>query len=467
MSSLDLARWQFAITTIYHFIFVPLSIGLALLTAGLQTAWVRTGQDRYLRATKFWGKLLAITFAMGVVTGVWQEFQFGMGWSAYSRFVGDIFGAPLAMEGLFAFFLESTFLGLWLFGWDKLPRKVHLATAWAFAVGTILSAYFILTANAWMQHPVGYTINEATNRAELTNYAAVLTNNTALVALAHTIGVAFLTAGAVMAGVAAWHLARKRHVDVFRPSLKVGLWSAVVAGLILSVSGHTDAQIMTEQQPMKMAAGEALWDTEEECAGFSVFAVGDVEEGRNHINIQLPCMLSFLATGSFDGTVEGINDLQAASVEEFGPGSYVPPVGLSYWSFRLMIGFGLMASAVALVLLFLTRGDRDPPRRWLWTVVTAAMVLPFLGNAMGWIFTEVARQPWTVYGVMFTEDAVSGSVPTWQFATSLALLAVLYGVMAVVWFGLMRRYATVEPASAPTEPEYDPDNPDKPLTFAY
>src|SRR5512138_2230014 len=208
MDTLDLARWQFGITTVYHFLFVPITIGMSLLVAGMQTAWVRTGKDHWLRMTKFWGKLLLINFAMGVVTGIVQEFQFGMNWSSYSRFVGDIFGAPLAIEGLLAFFLESTFLGLWIFGWDRLPRRIHLACIWLASIGTILSAYFILAANSWMQHPVGYRINPVTNRAELTDFGAVLTNSTTLVTFPHTLAAAFLTAGVLMICVCAWHLAR-------------------------------------------------------------------------------------------------------------------------------------------------------------------------------------------------------------------------------------------------------------------
>src|SRR6266511_3964016 len=230
MSALDLARWQFGIITVYHFIFVPLTIGLSLLVAGMQTAWVRTGREHYLRMTKFWGKLFLINFAMGVVTGIVQEFQFGMNWSNYSAFVGDIFGAPLAIEGLLAFFLESTFLGLWIFGWDKLPKKLHLATIWIASIGTVLSAYFILAANSWMQHPVGYRFNPDTGRAELESIGAVLTNSTALITYPHTITTAFVTARAFMLTVAAWHLRRRNETAVFKPSFKVALWVVLIAG---------------------------------------------------------------------------------------------------------------------------------------------------------------------------------------------------------------------------------------------
>ncbi len=277
--ALDLARWQFAITTVYHFFFVPLTIGLSVLVAILQTAWVRTGRDEYLRATKFWGKLFLINFAMGVVTGIVQEFQFGMNWSAYSRFVGDIFGAPLAIEGLLAFFLESTFLGLWIFGWDRLPRRAHLASIWLASIGTILSAYFILAANSWMQHPVGYKINPTTHRAELTDFGAVLTNSTTLVTFPHTVIAAFLTAGMFMLAVSAWHLRRHNETPVFRPSVRLALWTITIAGLLVAVTGDMQARIMTKQQPMKMAAAEALYNTTAP-ASFSLFTIGSLDGSR-------------------------------------------------------------------------------------------------------------------------------------------------------------------------------------------
>jgi cytochrome d ubiquinol oxidase subunit I len=256
--NLDLARWQFAITTVYHFLFVPLTIGLSLLVAGMQTAWVRTDDVRYLQMTKFWGKLLLINFAMGVVTGIVQEFQFGMNWSDYSRFVGDIFGAPLAIEGLLAFFLESTFLGLWIFGWDRLPRRLHLTCIWLASIGTVLSAYFILAANSWMQHPVGSVVNDATGRAELQDFGAVLTNSTAIGAFLHTITACFVTAGMFVLAISAWHLLRGSHTEVFRPSIRIGLLTVLIASLGVVVTGDLQARLMTEQQPMKMAAAEAL-----------------------------------------------------------------------------------------------------------------------------------------------------------------------------------------------------------------
>ncbi|MEU7867224.1 cytochrome ubiquinol oxidase subunit I [Dactylosporangium sp. NPDC049140] len=464
MDTLDLARWQFAITTVYHFIFVPITIGLSALVAGLQTAWVRTGKEQYLRATKFWGKLFLINFAMGVVTGIVQEFQFGMNWSAYSRFVGDVFGAPLAIEGLLAFFLESTFLGLWIFGWDRLPRRVHLATIWLAAIGTMLSAYFILAANSWMQHPVGYTINAARGRAELTDIGAVLTNSTALVTFPHTIAACFLTAGALLLAVSAWHLRRRHQAEVFRPGLRLGAWVVLVSGLAVLITGDLQARVMTEQQPMKMAAAEALYDTSRP-ASFSVFTIGSLDGREEVYSVRIPSLLSFMATADPQGEVEGINDLQQRYRSEYGEGDYVPYVPVTYWSFRLMIGFGGLAMAVALLALWSTRKGRLPGGRWLWVAAVSTVAMPLLANSFGWIFTEVGRQPWTVFGLFRTAESVSPSVATSQAALSVIVLTLLYGGLAVVELMLMLRYAK-QGAPENVVPT-DEDDPDRPLAFAY
>jgi cytochrome d ubiquinol oxidase subunit I len=473
MDALDLARWQFAITTIYHFLFVPITIGLSVLVAVLQTAWYRTGKPEYLRATKFWGKLFLINFAMGVVTGIVQEFQFGMNWSDYSRFVGDIFGAPLAIEGLVAFFLESTFLGLWIFGWDRLPKRVHLATIWLASLGTVLSAYFILAANSWMQHPVGFTINPETNRAELTSIWAVLTNSTTLITFPHTITAAFLTAGAFMLGVSAWHLRRKRETEVFRPSARLAMWVMLVAGALVAITGDVQARVMTEQQPMKMAAAEAMYYTASP-ASFSIFTIGTLDGREELWSLRIPGLTSFLATGSFDGEVEGINNLQEQYQARYGPGDYVPNVPVTYWSFRLMIGLGLLAVVLALAGLWFTRRQADRDSRlltWVWRLAPWAVGLPLLANTFGWIFTELGRQPWTVFGLLRTEDSVSPSVTAGSVLTSLLVFTVLYGVLAVVELSLIIRYAKAGPPPLPAADGTDGDDADepaeRPLTFAY
>ncbi|RJK97625.1 cytochrome ubiquinol oxidase subunit I [Vallicoccus soli] len=466
MDALDLARWQFGITTVYHFLFVPLTIGLSVLVAGLQTAWHRTGQERYLRATKFWGKLFLINVAMGVVTGIVQEFQFGMAWSDYSRFVGDVFGAPLAMEGLLAFFLESTFLGLWIFGWDRLPRRVHLATIWVVALGTWLSAYFILAANSWMQHPVGYAVDPATGRARLTDIGAVLTNSTVLVAYPHVITASLVTGAAFMLGVSAWHLARGNEVEVFRPSLRLALVVALVGSVGVAVTGDLQAKLMTDQQPMKMAAAEALYETQAP-ASFSVLTLGSLDGSEELWSLRVPRVLSFMAEGDPDARVEGIDDLQAASVERFGEGDYVPNVPVTYWTFRLMIGFGVLSAGLAVLGLWLTRRGRLPASRLFWRASVLAIGLPFAANSVGWVFTEMGRQPWAVYGVLPTSSSVSPTMSVAEIATSLSVLTALYGVLAVVELGLLVRYAKAGPPAVPAHSP-DPADEDEPvLSFAY
>jgi cytochrome d ubiquinol oxidase subunit I len=468
MNALDLARWQFAITTVYHFLFVPITIGLGFLVAGLQTAWYRNGNLKYLRATKFFGKLFLINFAIGVVTGIVQEFQFGMNWSSYSRFVGDIFGAPLAMEGLLAFFLESTFLGLWIFGWDRLPKKVHLATIWLASFGTVLSAYFILAANAWMQHPVGYVINAAKHRAELTSIVEVLTQKTAVVTFLHTIPSAAFAAGAFMAGISAYLILKKKDVEMARPTLKLGLVTVIISFLLVSVTGDVIGKVMTEQQPMKMAAAEALYDTTES-APFSILTVGTLDGSRSVFQIDIPSMLSFLATGDFGATVKGVNDLQAEYEKTYGPGEYTPNIPLAYWSFRLMIGFGAIAFFLAIFTLWRTRkGGELPQGKWFLRSMLTMPFIPLAAISFGWIFTETARQPWTVFGLAKTADGVSAVVSAGSVLFTMIVFTLLYGVLAVIEVGLTLKVIKNGPA-----PEVDYENPqfggssDKPLVMSY
>ncbi|MFI5956624.1 cytochrome ubiquinol oxidase subunit I [Cryptosporangium sp. NPDC051539] len=475
MNELDLARWQFGITTVYHYVFVPLSIGLSLLVAILETAYVRTRRQHYRRAAKFWGKLLLINFAIGIATGLVQEFQFGMAWSDYSRYVGDIFGAPLAIEALLAFFLESTFLGLWIFGWDRLPKWAHAGCMWVVSIGTMLSAYFILAANSWMQHPVGYRINPLSGRAELTDFLAVLTNPTLLSAFPHVLFACFMTGAALVIGVSAWHLSRGRHQDVMRPSLRLASWVMLFAAVGVALSGDTQARIMTQQQPMKMAAAEALYDTVAP-ASFSVFTIGSLNGDDEIFSIRIPRILSFLATGTFDGEVEGINDVQRQEQARYGEGDYRPIVPVTYWTFRLMIGVGMLAAVVAAVLLALTgapgrwlqrlrrrTGDPTVPR-WVWRAAVWVIPLPVLGNSFGWIFTEMGRQPWVVYGMLRTADGVSPSLSVGTVAISLSVFTLLYAILFVVETRLLLSYAKAGP-EAPAEPvEQDAE---RQLAFAY
>jgi len=453
MNPLSLARWQFAITTVYHFIFVPITIGSGFLVAGLQTAWYRTHKEKYLRATKFFGKLFLINFAIGVVTGIVQEFQFGMNWSSYSRFVGDIFGAPLAMEGLLAFFLESTFLGIWIFGWGRLSKKLHLASIWLAATGTLLSAYFILAANAFMQHPTGYVMNAETGRAELTNIFKVLFQNTAYSAFLHTIPSAFLSAGALFAGIAAWMILKKKDVEVAKPVLKIGMITVIVSFLLVGITGDYSARVMTKQQPMKMAAAEALYDSKNG-APFSLFTIGTLDGSKPVFQIGLPSVLSFMSTGDVNGVVEGVNDLQKSYEQKYGAGDYTPNIPLAYWGFRLMIGFGGLAFLLAILTLWLSRRGRElPTSKWFSRSMAALPFLPLIGISFGWIFTESARQPWVVFGLMKTADGVSPTVGTGAVAFTMIAFTLLYGVLAVIEFGLMMRTIKVgpEPISSKSE----------------
>ena len=456
MNTLELARLQFGVTTVFHFIFVPMSIGLAVWVAYCQTRWHRSGDELYLRMTRFWGKFMLISIAIGVVTGIVQEFQFGMNWSEYSRYVGDIFGAPLAMEGLMAFFLESTFLGLWIFGWGKLSPRVHLATAWLLAFGTVLSAYFILAANSWMQHPVGYTINHVTHRAELTSIFAVLTNSTLLLAFPHTIFGALCTGGFLVLGISAFGLLRARrgtpgaNVDVYRRSVRVVLPLTLVAAILTGAFGHTQGMLMEKQQPMKMAAAEALYKTTKG-ASLSIFAVGPFEHFPKRLNtdIRIPHLLSILGTASWSGEIKGVNQLQAEDVAKYGPGDYVPILGVTYWTFRIMAGVGVLLLLIPLLgLLLLRRARLERSRRFLQLAVLGAF-LPPLANLTGWIFTEMGRQPWVVYGLLKTSDARSPLVSSGDIIISLVGYTLLYGTLLVVGGRLFLREIGHGPESPP------------------
>ena len=467
MDATTLARWQFATTTVYHFLIVPISIGLTLLVATMQTLAYRRrltpAGDDWDRAARFFGRIMLVLFALGIVTGIVQEFQFGMNWSTYSRFVGDIFGAPLAMEGLVAFFLESTFLGLWIFGRDLLSPRLHCAMIWLAAIGTVISAYFILAANSFMQHPVGLRYDASRHRVELTSIWKVLTNSTQLVTFPHTIFGALMTAGALLVTVSAWHIRRANSFaeadPVHRKSAALGLGVVIAATIGVSVVGHIQGQIMTEQQPMKMAAAEALWDTKSH-AGFSLFAYGDVSHGRNKIDITIPDGLSILATNHPGGTVQGINDVQRAEQAKYGPGDYKPIVGLAYWTFRLMIGFGALAGLIAVALAWQWRRGRLAGSRWLQRVGVWLIALPLAANTAGWLFTETARQPWLVYGLLKTKDGVSPNVSTGFVAATLIGFTALYGILGVICFRITRRIAQAGPdaPSNPAEPTAQPDD---------
>lgn len=454
LDPLVLARWQFGLTTLYHFLFVPLTLGMVLAVAIWQTAWVRTGKIAYLQLTRFFGKLFLINFAMGIVTGIVQEFQFGMNWSEYSRFVGDIFGAPLAFEGLIAFFLEATMIGLWIFGWDKLPPKLHLLTIWGTMLGTWISAYFILAANAFMQNPVGFEFNPETGRAELVDFMAVLLNPVALAQLPHTLFASIMFAAGVIAGVAAWHLKREQHLEIMRPALKFGLWSMIIGGIGVIWSGDALGLVMVQTQPMKMAAAEALYHTTAN-ASFSIFTLGTPDGTSELFSIRVPHLLSFLSTHTLDGTVEGINDLQAQYQALYGPGDYTPTIWITYWSFRWMMFFGFASILVAIVGLFLTRKGRQP-KAWQWNIAIWTSAFPLIGILIGWIFTEMGRQPWIVFSLLKTEAAVSPNVSGLSVLISLIAFTLIYGILAVVEFRLLIKAAQSDPQTFELEEDDEP-----------
>lgn len=446
----DLARWQFATTTIYHFLFVPLTIGLAFLVALLQTAWHRTDDPAYKRMTRFFGTLLLINVAIGVVTGLVQEFQFGMNWSTWSRFVGGVFGAPLAMEGLAAFFLESTFLGLWLFGWDRLPKRVHLATIWAVAVGSMLSAMFILMANSWMQHPVGYKLVHG--KAELNNIWAVFVNPTFLWGYAHVILASLVTGSLFMLAVSAWYLRKREHVELFHRTAKVALVVLIPAIAIQLSVGNKLGQVETRYQPAKIAAAEAQWNNCRPCS-FSMLQIGGFNPQHENPTkvIPIPHLLSVLATGTWSGPVTGLNQLQAQYRKKYGPGNYIPNVEIQYWSMRTMAGLG---SVVLLFALWggwlLLRGTLRRSRVFLllsvWAVIT-----PFVMNTAGWLLTESGRQPWIVQGLQKTVNANSPSVSATDIWISLSAFVASYIVLGIADLGLMLRYSRRGLAQADAE----------------
>ncbi|PBC37479.1 cytochrome ubiquinol oxidase subunit I [Rhodococcus sp. ACPA4] len=499
MDTLDVSRWQFGITTVYHFIFVPLTIGLAPMIAIMQTMWVVTKKDHWYRLTKFFGKLFLINFAIGVATGIVQEFQFGMNWSEYSRFVGDVFGAPLALEGLVAFFMESVFIGLWIFGWGRLPKLVHLACIWLVAIGVNASAFFIIAANSFMQHPVGAVYNPETGRAELTSIWELLTNNTALAAFPHAVAGAFLTAGTFVAGICGWWMVRnmrrtktvgpaeatKLETDartMYRPGARFALLVIIIAGIGVIYTGDVQGKLMFQQQPMKMASAESLCETEMD-PDFSLLTIGTHNncDSVTHV-IKVPFVLPWLAEGKFTGVeLQGVNQLQEQAEQDFGPGNYRPNLFVTYWSFRAMIGLAAGSAALALAGLWVTRRGRVPDQKWFGILSLVAIPMPFLANSAGWIFTEMGRQPWVVHpnptGVDMIRLTVDQGVSDHASATvwvSLITFTLLYGALGVVWFKLIVRYAKEGPLEHDMHPPGDidheePEDPDKPkqLSFAY
>jgi cytochrome d ubiquinol oxidase subunit I len=442
MDSLLLAQLQFGITTVYHFFFVPLTLGLSVLVAVMQTIYYRTGNEVYKQMTRFWGKLFLINFAMGVVTGIVQEFQFGMNWSEYSRFVGDIFGAPLAIEALMAFFIESTFLGVWFFGWDKISKKAHLISIWLVAIAANLSALWILIANSFMQEPSGFVLNNG--RAEMVDFLALLRNPNVWVQFPHVFTAGVTTAAFFILGISAWHLLRKSNLDFFKKSVQIAVVAALIGTVGVAVVGHSQAQHMVQSQPMKMAAAEGLFNSENP-ASFSLLTIGTLDGRSEVFSIRLPALLSLLSYNQLTGEVKGLNQLNAEYQQTYGPGDYLPPVPLIYWNFRAMVGAGfLMIALAALAMYLLLKNKFESSPRFL-KILPLAMLLPYIGTATGWLMTELGRQPWIVFGLMKTADGVSTSVDSFSVLITLVLYTAVYAGLMVVTIGLLRRFAKSDP----------------------
>ena len=445
MGDVLLARWQFGITSVYHFLFVPLTLGLSVLVAIMETLYVRTGNELYKRMAKFWGKLFLLNFSLGVVTGLVQEFQFGMNWSEYSRFMGDIFGVPLALEALTAFYLESVFIGLWLFGWDRLSRKTHLACIWLVAFASNLSALWILIANSFMQAPVGYVLRNG--RAEMTDFVALLTNSYVLRQYPHTLMGGLITAGVFVMAISAYHLLRKNQPEFFRTSLRIGLTCALIASLLAAGTGHLQAQHVAKAQPMKLAVMESLWETANP-APYLLFASIDQNKQQNSLEISVPGALSLLVHGSLDGEIKGIKELQAQYAQQYGPGNYVPDIFPVFWSYRIMIGAGMWLLALTAFAFFQLRRNRLEQNPWLLRAIFWSLPVPYLANSAGWIVTEMGRQPWIVFGLQRVEQAVSPNVSSGAVWTSLIGFTVLYGLLAVVGVHLLKKFARQGPEQA-------------------
>ncbi len=450
MDPLILSRWQFALTTVYHFLFVPLTLGLGWFVAFMQTRYYQTKDETFHKMAKFWGKLFLINFAIGVVTGIVQEFQFGMNWSEYSQFVGDIFGSLLAIEALLAFFLESTFLGIWIFGEGKVPEKVHLASIWLAAIGSNLSALWILLANGWMQHPVGYVIDPATGRPMLNDFFALITNPKGWLFFGHTIASGLATASFLILGVSAYHIVRKSNVEFFRRSFQIAAIVGLVAAVLVILDGHSQGQYVYQTQPMKMASIEALWNTEQP-ASFSILTIGDLSGKKEVWSLRLPALTSFLACNNFNCQVQGVYDIQAQYQQQFGPGDYIPLMVFTYWAFRFMFLIGFLMALLTIFFLYAFRGDITKAKWMKW--VPWVIVLPYIANISGWLLTEMGRQPWIVQGLLKVQDAVSPNLTTIDLLISLIGYVVVYGALAAADFYLMKKYALLGPDAAVTESE--------------
>lgn len=434
MDVLMLSRLQFAAATMFHFLFVPLTLGLSVLIAYMETMYVKTNDEMYLKMTKFWGKLFLINFAVGVVTGITLEFQFGTNWSRYSAYVGDIFGSLLAIEASVAFFLESTLLGVWIFGWKKISKKAHAAVMWLVALAGTFSAIWILIANAWMQHPVGYEIRNG--RAELTDFIAVITQNFAVLEILHTVTAAYILSAFFVMGISAYHLLKKQHIDFFTRSFKIALVFGLVFACFEVFEGHMHGADLAHSQPTKLAALDSHWETQKS-APMYLFSIPDEENERNAVEIlPIPGMLSFLAFHDFNAEVKGLKEF---------PKDERPPVLITFASFKLMVGLGFYFCLITIVGWFLRNKLMEYP--WYLRIMMFSIPLPYIASELGWIVAEVGRQPWIVYGLMKTQDAAS-PIAVSQVATTLIGFILVYGLLGAVGFYLIVKNAKKGPETA-------------------
>ena len=444
MDPVILSRLQFAVTTIYHFFLVPLTLGLSILVAIFESRYVATGNETYKRLTKFWGKIFLINFAAGVVTGIVQEFHFGLNWSGYARFMGDIFGAPLAIEALLAFYLESTFIGVWVFGWDRLSKKMHLVAAWLVAIGSNISALWILIANSFMQNPVGYAIENG--RAVMTDFLALLTNPNLPYQFSHVLSAGITTAGFLVLGFSSWHLLRQQegNVEFFQKAFRWSAAYALVGIALVGLVGDAHGKYLAKTQPMKICAAEAIWENEQP-VDFVLVASIDERSNENPFEIRIPKALSFLLYSNFTGGINGIKYWQDEAVAKYGPGNYIPPVALSFWSFRIMVGSGALMGLLALLAVVQPKVKFLSKSSLFLKILMPSMALPYLASTFGWILTESARQPWIVYGLQKVKDAVSPNVTTGDVLFSLILFIVLLGALVSLTGWLMYQSGTAQP----------------------
>ncbi|HEY3308615.1 MAG TPA: cytochrome ubiquinol oxidase subunit I [Desulfuromonadaceae bacterium] len=436
MDVLTLSRLQFAVTAMFHFIFVPLTLGLSVMVAWMETRYVVTGDEIWLRMTKFWGKLFLINFALGVVTGITLEFQFGMNWAEYSRYVGDIFGAPLAIEATVAFFLESVFIGLWIFGWNKISKRLHAMSIWLVAIASNLSGLWILLANGWMQHPVGFVLRN--QRAEMVDFMAMITNPYGLIKFGHQIVSGYTVAAFFVMGVSAWHLLRNNELAFFKKSFRQAALFGLVSATMVGLFGDLHAVEIAKVQPTKFAAMESIWETQRG-VGMNIFLLPDEKRECNAIErLCIPNLVSILAFHNPSSEIKGLKDF---------PKELRPPVLPTYLSFRTMVGLGTYFVLACLVALFLSyRADLEKQRVFL-TILVFSIPLPYIANQLGWIVAEMGRQPWIVYGILKTADAVSKNISITQVVLSLTGFTLLYGSLGAIDLFLLTKYSRKGPDS--------------------